>query len=224
MRWISRRTREQAEYGCHCRRNWATTSNSWHCPRAIPHPGQAWGENEVAPRFTVTAKVATRDRIIKPATRFAYSHSEAQLYLKPTKHMPIDGIVAKTSQSIVKPTMTADEKARAIYEWVVDNTFREPKVRGCGMGNIKFMLESGNLGGKCADINSLFVGLARAAGVPAREVYGVRVAPSKPAVIYPQRNTAVPSTSPLFTAGLLSIRQMFAKQYCRRISRLPIPG
>ena len=40
------------------------------------------------------------------------------------------------------------------------------------------MLESGNLGGKCADLNALFVGLARAIGLPARDVYGLRVAPS----------------------------------------------
>jgi transglutaminase-like putative cysteine protease len=40
------------------------------------------------------------------------------------------------------------------------------------------MLESGNLGGKCADLNALFVGLARSAGIPARDVYGVRVADS----------------------------------------------
>ena len=72
--------------------------------------------------------------------------------------------------------MSPDARARAIYDWVVDNTFREPTTRGCGLGNIKSMLETGNLGGKCADINSLFVGLARAAGIPAREMYGVRVA------------------------------------------------
>ena len=40
------------------------------------------------------------------------------------------------------------------------------------------MLESGSLGGKCADLNALFVGLCRAAGIPARDVYGLRVAPS----------------------------------------------
>jgi transglutaminase-like putative cysteine protease len=40
------------------------------------------------------------------------------------------------------------------------------------------MLETGNLGGKCVDINSLFVGLARAQGVPAREMFGMRVADS----------------------------------------------
>ena len=40
------------------------------------------------------------------------------------------------------------------------------------------MLTTGNLGGKCADLNALFVGLVRAAGIPARDLYGVRVAPS----------------------------------------------
>ena len=40
------------------------------------------------------------------------------------------------------------------------------------------MLESGNLGGKCGDLNGLFVGLTRAAGIPARDIYGLRVATS----------------------------------------------
>jgi len=41
------------------------------------------------------------------------------------------------------------------------------------------MLDSGDLGGKCADLSALYVGLARAAGLPAREVYGIRVAKSE---------------------------------------------
>jgi transglutaminase-like putative cysteine protease len=41
------------------------------------------------------------------------------------------------------------------------------------------MLESKDLGGKCADLNALYVGLARAAGLPARDVYGIRVARSE---------------------------------------------
>jgi len=40
------------------------------------------------------------------------------------------------------------------------------------------MLESKDLGGKCADLNALYVGLARAAGLPARDVYGIRIAKS----------------------------------------------
>ena len=41
------------------------------------------------------------------------------------------------------------------------------------------MLESRNLGGKCADLNALYVGLARASGLPARDAYGIRVAKSE---------------------------------------------
>lgn len=41
------------------------------------------------------------------------------------------------------------------------------------------MLESKDLGGKCADLNALYVGLARASGLPARDVYGIRVAKSE---------------------------------------------
>jgi hypothetical protein len=44
---------------------------------------------------------------------------------------------------------------RSIYEGIVDNTFRNPKARGCGVGDIRFMLESRDLGGKCADLNAL---------------------------------------------------------------------
>ena len=41
------------------------------------------------------------------------------------------------------------------------------------------MLKTGDLGGKCADLNALYVGLARAVGLPARDVYGIRIAPSR---------------------------------------------
>ena len=40
------------------------------------------------------------------------------------------------------------------------------------------MLETRNFGGKCGDLNAMFVGLARSVGVPARDVYGLRVARS----------------------------------------------
>lgn len=98
-------------------------------------------------------------------------------YLRPTKQIPLDGIVRKTALSIVKDAHAQSplKKAHAIYDWVVENSYRDPTTRGCGRGDIKYMLETGNLGGKSADLNALFVGLARAAGVPARDYYGIRV-------------------------------------------------
>lgn len=155
-----------------------TASLNWEPVYEAPMFYAEWKAGEMGRNVKVTSRVATRDRALPPVTQSMRDSSEAELYLQPTKNMPVDGIVAETSAKIVKDIKSPDDKARAIYEWIVDNTFREPTTRGCGMGNIKFMLESGDLGGKCADINSLFVGLARAAGIPAREQYGVRVAES----------------------------------------------
>ena len=92
--------------------------------------------------------------------------------------MPTDGIVRDTAREVTRGSRSDVEKVQRLYDWVVDNTWREPKVRGCGVGDIKAMLETKNFGGKCGDINGLFVGLARAVGVPARDVYGIRLAPS----------------------------------------------
>ena len=79
--------------------------------------------------------------------------------------MPTDGIVKQTALKATAGATTDMEKARAIYEWVVENTFRDPKIRGCGRGDIRFMLESGDMGGKCADLNALYVGLGPLGGL-----------------------------------------------------------
>jgi len=136
----------------------------------------------VKPILTVTSRIATKNYSVDlsvPRGVQKEDRSELQHFLRPTKLIPTDGIVNATAIEITRHAKTEVEKARAIYEWIVDNTFRNPKTRGCGVGDIRFMLESQDLGGKCADLNALYVGLARGAGLPARDVYGIRVAKSE---------------------------------------------
>ena len=134
----------------------------------------------VQPVLTLTSRVQTRNYAVdlsKPG-RPRKPDPELDYWLQPTKLVTTDGIVQSEAFLITKDAKTDLEKARAIYEWIVDNTYRNPKTRGCGVGDIKFMLESKDLGGKCADLNALYVGLARASGLPARHIYGLRVAKS----------------------------------------------
>ncbi len=134
------------------------------------------------PIIEVTSRVATRDRAIdldRAGRTAPLSRAERQRYTRPTRLLPTDGIVRTTALDITRGARTDQAKARAIYDWVVDNTFRNPKTRGCGRGDIRYMLESRDLSGKCADLNALYVGLARASGLPARDVYGIRVADSR---------------------------------------------
>ena len=135
----------------------------------------------VKPVLTVTSKVTTRDWSVDLASAGRIppaDDAELKFFLKPTRWIPTGGIVRETAAEITRGAASEVEKAHAIYDWIVDNTYRNPKTRGCGTGDIRSLLESRDLGGKCADLNALYVGLARAAGLPARDVYGIRIANS----------------------------------------------
>jgi transglutaminase-like putative cysteine protease len=168
-----------------------TITNTLHCEAGTASTvKRARGLNLIAaefppgvkPALTLTTQVETRNWAVGfsvPGNPKRATRSELNAYLQPTRMLPTDGIVKQRAAEITQTAKTDVDKARAIYEWIVENTYRNPKTRGCGAGDIRFMLESGDLGGKCADLNALFVGLARAAGLPARDVYGIRIAPSR---------------------------------------------
>jgi transglutaminase-like putative cysteine protease len=155
--------------------------------RRDPRQGAAfihaeWGDGQPTATIESSSVVAMQDRAVdltQPRDIRPLSDAERRRYTAPSGLIPTDGIVKRYSDQIVAGATADIDKARRIYEWVVDNCHRDAATRGCGNGDIVAMLRSGNLGGKCADLNALFVGLARAAGLPARDLYGIRVAPSR---------------------------------------------
>lgn len=165
---------------------WRTNAETAQVERD-PHYGAEmlhvqWAEGTPAPMVEVTSRVSTQDRAVdlsNPAGAPALPDDQRKLFTAPTTLIPTDGIVRETALKATKGMKSDLAQARGIYEWVVENTFRDPKTRGCGLGDIATMLESGTLGGKCADLNALYVGMARAVGLPARDVYGLRIAPSR---------------------------------------------
>ena len=135
----------------------------------------------VQPVLVHTARFATRNIAVDTTLPARFQPEDAatlQRYTQSTEHMKTDGAVKELSDSITKGARTDVQKAHLVYEWIIDNTYRDPKTKGCGNGDIDFMVENKLWGGKCADLNALFVALVRAQGVPARDVYGVRVADS----------------------------------------------
>ena len=142
----------------------ATAASAWRAIRnTAPRCFTSHGPTTKNPFIEVTSKIATRDRatdFTKAGVPAPLSAADRALYTQGTELIPVDGIVKETSDKIVANANAATDiqKARALYEWIVDNTFRDAKVRGCGIGDIAAMLKTGNLGGKCADLNALYVG------------------------------------------------------------------
>lgn len=133
-----------------------------------------------APHLELVSRVETRNRIIDWNSHTEATEDPAVLAaaLAPSTYKPLDGVVAETARKITAGATSDIDKVKAIYAWIVANCYRNMDTPGCGPGNNVATLTTADLGGKCADLNGLFVGLARASGIPARDVFGVRVAPS----------------------------------------------
>ncbi|MBM3620946.1 MAG: transglutaminase domain-containing protein [Alphaproteobacteria bacterium] len=140
----------------------------------------AWADGGEARKVTLNVRAGILPRSVPLASGASGGAmpDDVKKFLAPNAMIRTDGIVKETADKIVAGKSDPLTKAQLVFDWIVENTFRDPKVKGCGIGDIRAMLVTGNLGGKCGDLNALFVGLLRAAGVPARGVYGVRVAPS----------------------------------------------
>ncbi|MDQ1901533.1 transglutaminase family protein [Paracoccus sp. WLY502] len=134
----------------------------------------------VRPTVELTSRVETRGRATDWSAAAEPQEDPAvlQAALQGTALKPLDGVVGDLAARITQGARTDRDKVAAIYAWIARTCHRDMDVAGCGSGDIRATVTTANFGGKCADLNGLFVGLARASGVPARDIYGVRVAPS----------------------------------------------
>ena len=123
--------------------------------------------------FSFNAERQAVSRRALPSREGAWEPADYRQYLSPTSLGPVDGEVKKLADAITAGKVGVLAKARAIYDWTCENSWRDPETRGCGKGDVCALLK--RPGGKCTDISSLFVALARAAGVPAREIFGIRL-------------------------------------------------
>ncbi len=100
----------------------------------------------------------------------------AEKYLGSSKMVAADDPAVKAlAEEITKGKTTNVDKARAVYDWIYDNMNRDNDVVGCGDGDVCRLIGEDQRAGKCTDINSVFVALCRASGVPATEMFGIRM-------------------------------------------------
>jgi transglutaminase-like putative cysteine protease len=138
-----------------------------------------WKDTKGPRTLTYSFKVLRRERVMKdiPAPELPFSKSEFRKELAPTRLADLNGPEKALAGKITAGRKTNREKAFAIYDWTVENMFRDPNTKGCGLGEVDTLVRT--LGGKCGDIHSVYTALARASGVPAREVFGIRLPSGK---------------------------------------------
>lgn len=134
-----------------------------------------WAQDtDAAERLATLSFKVTRTEILRPElVEKGEVGADMAEYLKASSTVPVDGQVKELADTIVKGQTTVLGKARAIYDWVIANMNRDESVIGCGLGKVEELLSSKL--GKCTDINSVFIGLCRSEGIPAREMFGIRI-------------------------------------------------
>lgn len=133
-------------------------------------------KNTKGPRtLTYSFKVLRKERVTKeiPTSELPFSKTEFRKELAATRLADLKGPEKELAEKITAGKKTNREKAFAIYNWTVENMFRDPNTKGCGIGDVDMLIRT--LGGKCGDIHSVYTALARISGVPSREVWGIRI-------------------------------------------------
>ncbi len=91
-------------------------------------------------------------------------------FLSPDILIPLDGTILEEKEKVVNESMIDLEKARAIYDNIVATMTYDKSGVGWGRGDAVYACDA--RAGNCTDFHSLFIGMVRASGIPARFVMG----------------------------------------------------
>ncbi len=113
------------------------------------------------------------------ATRDSSGTSEAFLKraLGPDRHVPVEGRPREIAKRVSANLATPLEKARSFYDWILAEMTYDKSGTGWGQGDFNHACDA--KAGNCTDYHSYFLGLSRAAGMPAVFEIGFPLPPDK---------------------------------------------
>ncbi len=163
--------RIDAPQPCQVHTDSATGNDILHCALTPPIP------HAYSVRITYDALVRSdRDAFRGSSEGFPDAATDAhalQRLLQPESLAIIDSLVQQLSAEATQDRATDVERARGIYNFVIAHMSYDKTTPGWGRGDTRRACLIGK--GNCTDFHSLFVSMARAAGLPARFVIGATV-------------------------------------------------
>jgi transglutaminase-like putative cysteine protease len=133
------------------------------------------------PAIAVTMRFdAVRKEHIQPLAAASSANGAAEpggspdltRYLQPDRLVPLDDTIRRWAREVVDAAgaQTDLEMARAIYNHVVATVKYDKTGKGWGNGDIYYACDARR--GNCTDFHAIFIGYARAVGIPARFAIG----------------------------------------------------
>jgi transglutaminase-like putative cysteine protease len=110
-------------------------------------------------------------RDFPPAAAAGSLPPDVARWLRPERRVPLDDTIRRLALQVTANAHTDLAKARAIYDYVVATMSYDKSGTGWGNGDIYWACDAKR--GNCTDFHALFIGLARAVGLPARFEIGL---------------------------------------------------
>jgi transglutaminase-like putative cysteine protease len=124
---------------------------------------------DVVLRFTAVRRehrVVLDAAALQNAAAPAPRDPDLQRYLEPDKLVPLNGQIAELAREHTAGDTTPIQKARHIYDYVLATMRYDKSGEGWGRGDAVWACTSKR--GNCTDFHSLFIGMMRSSGIPAR--------------------------------------------------------
>lgn len=133
-------------------------------------------ELEIELRYEVT-RIEKKGNLTGSGTIAPASREELDRFLAPDRLVPLNERVRKLAAEVTAGKTTPLAKARAIYDYTVDNLSYDKSGTGWGRGDINHACDLKR--GNCTDFHALLIGLCRASGIPARFIIGFPIPEGK---------------------------------------------
>ncbi len=116
--------------------------------------------------FTAERRENRADLSDSPRPAASEAPPDLARYLRPDRLIPLDGIIADLARQQTAMLDRPLRKARAIYDYVLSTMKYDKTGEGWGRGDAIYACNVRK--GNCTDFHALFIGMVRAAGIPAR--------------------------------------------------------
>jgi transglutaminase-like putative cysteine protease len=167
------RAHVEAPYPVQVRRDSEYGNAVLYLTAANPGPGTI----DIAMRFVVRRREHVKKHFGRTAAASVAARPDLQRWLASDRLVPNDGRIHDLAEEITRGQRTPLARARAIYDFVVKTMRYDKSGTGWGHGDIYFACDYKR--GNCTDFHALFIGLARAAGIPSRFEIGFPLPPDR---------------------------------------------
>lgn len=131
---------------------------------------------EIELQYEVT-RIEKKGNLAGSGTVAPASREELARFLAPDRLVPLNDRIRKLAAEVTAGKTTPLAKARAIYDYTVDNLSYDKSGTGWGRGDINYACDLKR--GNCSDFHAMLIGLCRASGIPARFIIGFPIPEGK---------------------------------------------